>query len=93
MAKFHVNPATGEPGICRARRNCPFGGAEEHYDSKEAARAAYERKMEDGGEDQEPQGGAGMRQPNSPRRPSGGAAGAVAEIDEEEELMLVGSVQ
>lgn len=47
---FHVNPKTGNPGICRAKpesgRGCPFGGAEEHFNSREEARADYERKQE-----------------------------------------------
>lgn len=43
MAKFHVNPATGEAGECSAKNgNCPFGGEDSHYTSKEAARASYE---------------------------------------------------
>jgi hypothetical protein len=40
---FHVNPQTGNPGACRAKPgNCPFGSEEEHYASKDAARAGYE---------------------------------------------------
>lgn len=43
MAKYHINPQTGDPGVCKAiAGGCPFGGEEEHYTSKEAARAAYE---------------------------------------------------
>lgn len=44
--KFHVNNA-GEPGVCRAvsRNGCPFGGINEHYDSREKARKAYEKHM------------------------------------------------
>ncbi len=42
MAKFHINPKTGEPGQCRAEKQCPFGGDEAHFTSKEAARQAYE---------------------------------------------------
>lgn len=43
MAKFHVNPKTGEPGACRAKKHCPFGDlSSDHYDSKDAARTAYE---------------------------------------------------
>lgn len=50
MTKFHVN-GKGEPGPCRAGKSgegkgCPFGDSSEHYDSKEAAREAYEGKME-----------------------------------------------
>lgn len=42
MAKYHINPKTGNPGLCKAKDNCPFGGADEHYSSKDVARAAYE---------------------------------------------------
>lgn len=45
MGIYHVNEA-GEPGRCKARlKNCPFGGAEDHYLSKDAARKAYELKQ------------------------------------------------
>lgn len=47
MAKFHINPATGNPGRCLARSgNCPFGGEDAHYSTKEEARLAYEQQME-----------------------------------------------
>lgn len=40
---FHINPETGEAGKCRAKNgNCPFGSADEHYPTAEAARDAYE---------------------------------------------------
>lgn len=42
MAKYHVN-AEGNPGACKAKVQCPFGGAEAHYASKDDARAAYEQ--------------------------------------------------
>ncbi len=43
MARYHINPHTGNPGVCRAKNNCPYGNLEtEHFDSQEAARAAYE---------------------------------------------------
>lgn len=43
MAKYHIN-AKGEPGLCGARKNCPFGDLEsDHYSSPESARAAYEQ--------------------------------------------------
>lgn len=48
MAKYHVNPDTGEVGACRARVRCPFGDLEEdHYPSREDATKAYEQKMAD----------------------------------------------
>lgn len=43
MARYHINPRTGDPGACSARISCPFGNLEsDHFDSKEDARAAYE---------------------------------------------------
>ena len=48
MAKYHINPTTGEPSICRARVRCPFGDLETgHYSSAEAARVAYEQMQKD----------------------------------------------
>lgn len=47
MAKFHINPETGNPGSCSAQTgNCPFGSDDEHYTSAEAARTAYEKQMD-----------------------------------------------
>lgn len=43
MARYHVNPETGDPGPCRARKNCPFGGDEIHFDNAARARENYER--------------------------------------------------
>lgn len=46
MAKFHVNPQSGNAGPCKAKEGkCPFGGASEHFGSPEEARAAFEMKM------------------------------------------------
>jgi hypothetical protein len=46
MAKFHINPKTGDPGACSATNGkCPFGGAEDHFTSVEAARAASEQQL------------------------------------------------
>ncbi len=46
MAKYHINPESGEAGLCRAKHNCPFGDLEtEHYSTAEDARKAYEAKM------------------------------------------------
>lgn len=42
---FHVNPATGQPGPCHATVSCPFGGEDQHKESPEAAREAYEATM------------------------------------------------
>lgn len=37
MSKYHIN-SKGVPGLCRATKgNCPYGGDESHYDSKEDA--------------------------------------------------------
>lgn len=44
MAKFHVNPITGNAGKCTATKdNCPFGSDSEHYASADDARQAFER--------------------------------------------------
>jgi len=44
MSKYHVN-YKGEPGVCKASRNCPFGGPEDHFPTPEKAREAYELQM------------------------------------------------
>jgi len=47
MSTYHINPKTGNPGICHAEKGrCPFGSSEEHYESKSEARAAYEAKSD-----------------------------------------------
>jgi hypothetical protein len=46
MASYHVNPETGNPGVCRAKISCRFGDSDKHFDSKEAAREAYETEQE-----------------------------------------------
>lgn len=44
---YHVNPATGVSGECRARTGkCPYGGEDKHYTSVEAARTAFEKFQE-----------------------------------------------
>lgn len=44
--KFHFNPVTGKSGVCNATtRECAFGGAETHGNTREAAQAKYEAKM------------------------------------------------
>lgn len=45
MAKYHIT-AKGEPGVCRATKSCPLGGENDHFDSKDAAREAYEERQE-----------------------------------------------
>lgn len=46
MPKFHVNPETGNPGVCEAEIACRFKlDANEHFTSAEAARAAFEERM------------------------------------------------
>lgn len=44
MAKYHINKS-GEPKPCQASYKCPFGSAEDHHDTPEAARDAYEKEM------------------------------------------------
>ena len=46
MARYHINPKTGKPGVCRATKSCPFGDMEaDHYPSVAAAQAAFEEAM------------------------------------------------
>lgn len=46
MTKYHIN-SKGVPSPCKATKgNCPFGGGESHYDSKEAAQLAADKKHE-----------------------------------------------
>ncbi len=46
MAKYHINPATGNPGECVAQEgNCLYGAATEHYGSAIEARRAFEESM------------------------------------------------
>lgn len=42
MIAYHINPETGNPGLCKAAQRCPFGSSEEHFPTKEDARRAYE---------------------------------------------------
>lgn len=41
-AKYHINPETGNPGRCTAKKQCRFGGEAAHYSSEKEARDAYE---------------------------------------------------
>lgn len=45
MPRYHFNPATGRPSICKATKDkCPFvAEGARHYDSKEEARAGIEQ--------------------------------------------------
>lgn len=47
--KYHVNPFSGMPSICRAKKgNCPYGGAsgdDYHYDTFQEAQAASQEYM------------------------------------------------
>lgn len=46
MAKFHINPSTGNANKCSATKQCPFGDLDaDHYATKEEATRAYESKM------------------------------------------------
>jgi len=43
---YHIN-SKGDPGLCKATRGgCPFGSADEHFTTPEAARAAFEKQSE-----------------------------------------------
>lgn len=42
MPRYHIN-AKGTPGLCRAKKSCPFGDMEaDHYSTPDQAREAYE---------------------------------------------------
>jgi hypothetical protein len=46
MARYHVNPQTGNPGICKATQSCPFGDlTKDHFPSREKASRSYETRM------------------------------------------------
>lgn len=45
MSKFHINPESGNPGLCNAKIQCRFGSPSEHFDSPEEARSHYEKQM------------------------------------------------
>lgn len=43
---YHISPTTGRANKCSAQTgNCPFGGEQDHYATKEQAREAYEKDM------------------------------------------------
>jgi hypothetical protein len=46
MARYHINPETGRPNQCTAKVRCRFGTDTQHFDSKEEARAGYEKQMQ-----------------------------------------------
>lgn len=47
MAKFHINPETGNAGACKAvNGKCPFGSEDEHFATKREAQAVFEKKQE-----------------------------------------------
>lgn len=46
--RYHINPKTGNPGICRAQYSCRFGSIDrDHFETKDQARAYFEQKMND----------------------------------------------
>lgn len=49
MTRYHIRPSSGEPGVCKAEKYCPFGDmVHDHFENKLDARIAYERMMEGG---------------------------------------------
>jgi hypothetical protein len=42
MAKYHINPATGNVGVCQAKRNCPFGESHHFLTQNEALKQSDE---------------------------------------------------
>jgi hypothetical protein len=50
MAKFHINPETGKPGVCTASaRPCLYGEDTPHFNTPDEARTVYEQAMSDVG--------------------------------------------
>lgn len=46
--KFHINPTSGDPGLCRAQEGkCPFGADAPHFATREAARQYFERSQKE----------------------------------------------
>lgn len=45
MFVYHINPKTGRAGLCRAQKQCPFGGAEIHFETKSEANDYSLRSM------------------------------------------------
>lgn len=46
MTKYHLNPENGEVGVCRAKKNCPFGTISEHGSDYSEMQKRYEGIME-----------------------------------------------
>lgn len=46
MNSFHLDPNTGNPRRCNRPDNCDWAAPEDHYESPETARKAYELSME-----------------------------------------------
>ena len=45
--RYHINPQTLSPGICKAVQNCPFGEDEDHYPTRNAAQKTIDSLWED----------------------------------------------
>jgi hypothetical protein len=46
MARYHINPKTGNPGLCTAKNQCPFGDLDkDHYSTRRSALEAYEKNQ------------------------------------------------
>lgn len=44
MPRYHINPSTGDSGLCHATVKCPFGDLEsDHYPDRASAQKAYEK--------------------------------------------------
>lgn len=44
MTRYHIN-TNGDPGLCKAAHQCPFGGDSEHFPSMQEARTAFEHSQ------------------------------------------------
>jgi hypothetical protein len=42
VSLYHINPITGDVGLCRAQHQCPLGARDEHYATALEAREIYE---------------------------------------------------
>lgn len=92
MAKYHVNPEFGEVGKCTAEPgNCPFGDENQHFNSKQEARDAYEAQMEDLVKFQEsPLGKLDSATDDAITRLKKGVAKAVEWLDDHPKIVIAG---
>lgn len=44
MAKYHIHPETEAVSSCKAKKKCPFGAVNEHFDNKKDAQTYIEER-------------------------------------------------